>query len=787
MFEGAIAAFLNRLLGKYIEDLDTEQFNVGIFSGDTCLTDLKLKPEALYQLGLPIKVEVGLIGRIVLKIPWSGLFSQPIILCIEDVYVAAVPAAYGPYDAEVQKKLLRAEKRKILEDLKEDEAFKAELFDNLLASVTKNFQISINNVHIRYEEKLNGSLCACGICIQSISVMTTNSKWKPGVCGSNSNTIYQLIRAESLSIYMDHDSESALASTRCDWDMSSLLAWKTTMHRALQTFGMKNKEFQFLLKPFTAKIKVIIHKGNETQTSRMLVDIVLHDVAMQVSKVQYITFCHLYNSMLRAIINKPYVKYRPSDDIKENPSAWWKYAYNSILDYNIRPYTWARIIEHRKNYRKYKEACLQNLLRPNDTELKLDLQKYEDCLTILNMVIAREHAKQELKSKTIEEKRQNMNTDILVQSVAENTTLIKQAQNNDTDEQKIKASLHYINNDSGRRIKLEKLPQPIDYKFNFTLANCCLSLLSHDREILVVTVTQLLTSVEIQSLLSAFKVSARAESFVIEGVSAEGDLVPLITVDNVLTGNVSTNILAIDFEKNRENVDPTFDVSVKLEAVEVTYYHHAMIEIVQFFKLDDSNMQTTILWAYKLYKYARRNSLVLVDHVISQTLRINFKVDIKGPYIVFPEHGSIQKGGHILIVDFGNVSLSNELQAVNLQLEDATLMELEELLYDRIHVEFSGAQILFCHSGDDWRSVRKKKDSEYHFLPKIQATTTISCSIKPEYHQLPRSVVSSEVSEEDLELLSKTISLSGFDDNVSPYNHINFLLRFAIGEVYFSC
>lgn len=110
MFEGAIAAFLNRLLGKYIEDLDTEQFNVGIFSGDTCLTDLKLKPEALvskfpfhtlykvtkqgakatyatsgsqYQLGLPIKVEVGLIGRIVLKIPWSGLFSQPIILCIE--------------------------------------------------------------------------------------------------------------------------------------------------------------------------------------------------------------------------------------------------------------------------------------------------------------------------------------------------------------------------------------------------------------------------------------------------------------------------------------------------------------------------------------------------------------------------------------------------------------------------------------------------------------------------------------------------------------------------------
>ncbi|OAD54827.1 Vacuolar protein sorting-associated protein 13C, partial [Eufriesea mexicana] len=780
MFEGAIATFLNRLLGKYIEDLDTEQFNVGIFSGDTCLTDLKLKPEALYQLGLPIKVEVGLIGKIVLKIPWSGLFSQPIILCIEDIYIVAVPAAYGPYDAEIQKKLIRAEKKKILEDLKEDEAFKTELFNNFLASVTKNFQITINNIHIRYEEQLNETLCACGICIQSVSVMTTNSKWKPGICTNNLSTIYQLIRAESLSIYMDHDTESALTCIKCNWDISSFLAWKSTMHRALQTFGMKNKEFQFLLKPFTAKIKVIIHKGNEAQTSRMLVDIVLHDVAMQVSKVQYITFCYLYNSLLRAIINKPYVKYRPCEIVKNNPSAWWKYAYNSVLDYNVKPYTWTRIIEHRKNYRKYKEACLQSLLRPNDAELKLDLQKYEDCLTILNIVIAREHAKQELKNKIIEEKHQNMNINISIHK----KVLVKNVQDNGMQGQNIK-KLHHVSNDSGRKIELEKLPQPIDYKFNFTLANCCLSLLNHNKEILVVTITQLLTSFEIRPVVSAFKVSARAESFVIEGISAEDDLVPLIMVDNVLTGNVSTNFLAVDFEKNGKNVDPTFDVSIKLEAVEVTYNYHAMMEIIKFFKFNDSYIQTSILWVYELYEHMKRKFLILIDNMISQMLRISFKVDVKGPYIVFPEHGSIQKGGHILVVDFGNMNLYNELQATNLQLEDATLMELEELLYDRIHIVFSGAQILLCHSGDDWRSARKKKDSEYHFLSKVQATTTISCSIKPEYHQLPRSVVSSEVSEEDLELLSKTISLSGFDDNISPYNHINFLLRFAIGEVFF--
>lgn len=134
--------------------------------------------------------------------------------------------------------------------------------------------------------------------------------------------------------------------------------------------------------------------------------------------------------------------------------------------------------------------------------------------------------------------------------------------------------------------------------------------------------------------------------------------------------------MAIDFEKNGENVDPTFNVSIKLETIEVTYYHvitiwstnvcrctftviilfqHAMMEIIQFFKLNNTNIQTTILWSYKLYEYIKGNFLILVDNIVSQTLRINFKIDIKGPYIVFPEHGSIQKC--VLYVTFIKVYL----------------------------------------------------------------------------------------------------------------------------------
>lgn len=57
------------------------------------------------------------------------------------------------------------------------------------------------------------------------------------------------------------------------------------------------------------------------------------------------------------------------------------------------------------------------------------------------------------------------------------------------------------------------------------------------------TVTQFLASIERRPELSAYKISARAESFVIEGASIEGDLIPLVTADNILTGELTVTFI----------------------------------------------------------------------------------------------------------------------------------------------------------------------------------------------------------------------------------------------------
>lgn len=75
---------------------------------------------------------------------------------------------------------------------------------------------------------------------------------------------------------------------------------------------------------------------------------------------------------------------------------WWKYAYNVVVEQRVRPYTWQSIKRHRENYHKYMQTYKSTLRSPNDTELKLDLQKCEDSLPIISVVIAREQAKFEV-------------------------------------------------------------------------------------------------------------------------------------------------------------------------------------------------------------------------------------------------------------------------------------------------------------------------------------------------------------------------------------------------------
>ncbi len=91
MLEGVLASVLNKVLASYVDGLNTSQLNVGIWSGDVKLRNLRLKTSALDKFRLPIDVKEGYLGDLTLSIPWSNLKGKPVRILVENVYLLAAP------------------------------------------------------------------------------------------------------------------------------------------------------------------------------------------------------------------------------------------------------------------------------------------------------------------------------------------------------------------------------------------------------------------------------------------------------------------------------------------------------------------------------------------------------------------------------------------------------------------------------------------------------------------------------------------------------------------------
>ena len=48
---------------------------------------------------------------------------------------------------------------------------------------------------------------------------------------------------------------------------------------------------------------------------------------------------------------------------------------------------------------------------------------------------------------------------------------------------------------------------------------------------------------------------------------------------------------------------------------------------------------------------------------------IHLSVNMRSPYVVIPEHGTLHRGGNVVVLDFGKLKVESELQPKNLSLQ----------------------------------------------------------------------------------------------------------------------
>lgn len=152
-----------------------------------------------------------------MKIPWKNLYTAPIDVTIEKLYLLVVPNNSIRYDQEKEDKAnyeAKVAEFKRIEDKKKAEAEKDKVLkdkgfmEKLITQAINNVQVKVSDIHVRYEDSTTTQTpFACGITLKNLVVHTANANWVQTLYAEALDKVYKVAQMDSLAIYMNCNTE----------------------------------------------------------------------------------------------------------------------------------------------------------------------------------------------------------------------------------------------------------------------------------------------------------------------------------------------------------------------------------------------------------------------------------------------------------------------------------------------------------------------------------------------------------------------------------------------------
>ncbi len=390
MLESLVANLLNRFLGMYVQNFDAKQLNVGIWSGDVKLRNLELRREALDQLHLPLNVVEGHLGQLTLQIPWSNLHGKPVKINVEDVFLLAAPredADYDPDEEERRQHAVKMEKIDSAEILKQrttegqtlEEQKKSQSFtQSLVTAIVDNVQVTVKNIHIRYEDSISNPdhPFALGITLESFDAVSTDENWHPTFIQSTSDTSHKLASLKSLAIYWDTDTK-LLGTGKGSQDGVDHDEFMKRFRDLIVRGDDKDaiRDHQFILKPVTGRAGIEMDKTGRLNRPKMKAKLLFDELGFIIDDDQYRDALMLVDLFHYFIRHQEYKKFAPKGKPSEDPQAWLKFAGQTVLDKihnKNKRWSWAYFKERRDDRNRYielfKKKKKEEKMTPEETQ-----------------------------------------------------------------------------------------------------------------------------------------------------------------------------------------------------------------------------------------------------------------------------------------------------------------------------------------------------------------------------------------------------------------------------------
>ncbi|POO03120.1 Vacuolar protein sorting-associated protein [Trema orientale] len=345
MLEDQVAYLLQRYLGNYVRGLNKEALKISVWRGDVELTNMQLKPEALNALKLPVKVKAGFLGSVKLKVPWSRLGQDPVVVHLDRIFLLAEPATQvegSTEDAiqEAKKSRVREMEMKLLEKTQQlkSEVNKSWL-GSLVSTIVGNLKLSISNIHIRYEdvESNPGHPFAAGVTLEKLLAVTVDDNGKETfVTDGALDRIQKSVELDRLALYLD----SNIVPWHIDkpWEDLFPSEWVQVFR-----YGTKDgkpadriiKKHTYILEPVTGNAKYTKLRTSEFAVGGQPLQkaaVNLDDVTLCLSKDGYRDMLKLADNFSAFNQRLKYAHFRPHVPVKSDPRSWWKYAYRAVSD-----------------------------------------------------------------------------------------------------------------------------------------------------------------------------------------------------------------------------------------------------------------------------------------------------------------------------------------------------------------------------------------------------------------------------------------------------------------------